>query len=91
MAATQDDARLVVSVRPARGPDDIPFVELAGTRDGLEWLAERILSIARAEPEQHLHLDEQVCGPVYQSDGGWWLTIVRVEALRGAPPLNPAS
>ncbi len=35
----RDDARLVVAVTPASGPESIPEVVLAGTRDGLEWLA----------------------------------------------------
>lgn len=80
------DARLVLSVHPAVGHEAIPEVELAGDRAGLEWLAACILEIARAEPERHTHLDEGACGPVFQTAGGWWLTISRIEELRGARP-----
>ena len=82
MAEAQNTARVVVTVRPAAGPDTFPEVELAGTRDGLLWLAEEIARVARAEPEQHTHLDAAACGPVYASPGGWWLTVSRAERLR---------
>ena len=75
-------ARLVVSVRPASGPDTFPEVELAGTRDGLVWLAERLLEVARADCELHRHLDADTDAPVYSSTDGWWLTISRDERLR---------
>jgi hypothetical protein len=88
MAETQDTARLVVSVRPAAGPDTFPEVELAGTRDGL---AEQILRVARAEPEQHTHLDVEACTPVYVSPAGWWLTISRSERLRRARQAAPGT
>jgi hypothetical protein len=81
-AEAEDATRLVVTVRPAAGPDTFPEVELAGTRDGLVWLAEQILRVARAEPEQHTHLDAEACQPMYVSTEGWWLTILRSERLR---------
>jgi hypothetical protein len=81
---TQDNARLVVTVRAAAGPGTFPEVELAGTRDGLVWLAERILRVAHAEQEMHTHLDAECHAPVYVSPGGWWLTIDRRERLRRA-------
>ena len=84
MADAENTARVVLSVRPAVGHEAIPEVELAGDRAGLEWLADRILAIARAEPEQHTHLDEDADSPVFQTAGGWWLTISRLEELRGA-------
>jgi hypothetical protein len=77
-------ARLVVYVRPASGPDTFPEVELAGTRDGLVWLAERLLEVARADRELHTHLDADANAPVYVSPDGWWLTISRDERLRRA-------
>ena len=84
MVETRDTARLVVTVRPAAAPNTFPEVEVAGTRDGLVWLAEQILRVARAEPELHTHLDAEACGPVYVSPDGWWLTISRSERLRQA-------
>lgn len=84
MADVDDIARLVVTVRPAVSNDTFPEVELAGTREGLMWLAEVILQIARAEPEQHTHLDAEACAPIYVSPHGWWLTISRSERLRRA-------
>ena len=91
MAETQDTVRLVVSVRPAAGPDTFPEVELAGTRDGLVWLAEQILRVARADQELHTHLDAEACRPVYVSPEGWWLTISRSERLRRARQAEPGS
>ena len=87
MAKATDTARLMVSVRPASGPDTFPAVELAGTRDGLVWLAEQILRAAHAQPDQpeyHTHLDAEAFAPVYVSPDGWWLTIGRQERLRRA-------
>mgnify|MGYP001050401310 CR=1 FL=1 len=89
MEEAPDTARVVVTVRPAGGPDTFPEVELAGTRDGLVWLAEAILRVARAEPEQHTHLDAEACAPVYVSPGGWWLTVLRSERLRQARQAEP--
>jgi len=91
VAQAQDTARLVVTVRPAAGPDTFPEVELAGTRAGLEWLAEQILRVARAEQELHTHLDADAHRPVYVSPGGWWLTIERSERLRRARQAEPLS
>ena len=91
MAETQDVAWLVVTVRPAAGPDSFPEVELAGTRDGLVWLAEQILRVARAEPEQRTHLDAEACRPVYVSHDGCWLTISRSERLQRARLVEPGS
>jgi hypothetical protein len=91
MADVDNTARVVLSVRPADGHEAIPEVEVAGDRAGLEWLAERILAIARAEPERHTHLDEDADAPVFQTAGGWWLTISRVEALRGARRAEPGA
>jgi hypothetical protein len=81
MAKHQDAARLVVSVRLGSGPRTFPEVELAGTRAGLQWLAECILKVANAEQEIHTHLDAEACTPVYVSPEGWWLTIERNEQL----------
>jgi hypothetical protein len=93
LAEARDAPQLVVTVRPATGPDTFPEVELAGTCPGLVWLAEQILRVARAEPEQHTHLDAEACAPVYVSPDGWWLTISRSERLlpaRQAEPVAPA-
>lgn len=84
LAKVNNTARLVVTVRPATSPDAFPEVELAGTHDGLVWLAESILRVASAESEQHTHLDAEACAPVYVSRDGWWLTISRSEQLRRA-------
>lgn len=81
MAEVQDTAWLVVSVRPAIDSDTFPEIELSGTRGGLVWLAEAILRVAHAEPEQHTHLDAEACAPIYVSPGGWWITISRSKRL----------
>ena len=81
--------QLVVTVRPATGPDTFPEVELAGTCPGLVWLAEQILRVAHAEPEQHTHLDAEAHRPIYVSPDGWWLTIERSERLRRARQAEP--
>ncbi len=91
MAETQDTARLVVTVRSAAGPNTFPEVELAGTRAGLVWLAEQILRVAHAEPEQHTHLDAEAHRPEYVSPDGWWLTISRSERLRRARHAEPGA
>lgn len=91
MAEAQDTARLVITVRPAAGPDTFPEVELAGTRAGLEWLADQILRVAGAEQELHTHLDADSHRPVYVSPDGWWLTIERREQLRRACQAEPGA
>ena len=89
MAEAKDTARLVVTVRPATGDDTFPEIELAGNRDGLVWLSEAIMRVARAEPERHTHLDAEACAPVYVSPDGWWLTISRSERLLRARRAEP--
>lgn len=91
MEEAQDTARPVVTVRPTAGPDTFPEVELAGTRAGLEWLAEQILRVARAESELHTHLDANGHRPIYVSPGGWWLSIERSERFRRAKQAEPGA
>ena len=91
MAEAQDSGRLVVTVRPAAGPDTFAVVELAGNREGLVWLAEQILRVARAEQELHTHLDAECHAPLYVSPQGWWLTIERRERLRRARQPEPGA
>ena len=89
MADEPHTARLVVTVRPATRPGTFPEIELAGTGDGLVWLAEQILNVARAELELHTHLDAEAHRPMYTSPDGWWLTITRNERLGRASQAEP--
>jgi hypothetical protein len=91
LAEAKDAPQLVVTVRPATGPGTFPEVELAGTCPGLVWLAEQILRVARAESEQHTHLDAEACRPMYVSPEGWWLTISRSERLRRERQAEPVA
>ncbi len=81
MSNNQKKARLIVSVTPAVDSNHFPEIELLGNRAGLEWLAERILRVARLEEDEHFHLDEEVCAPIYSSPEGWWITISRSEKV----------
>lgn len=86
MTGSNNTARVVLCVRPVTGPETFPEIELAGNRAGLEWLAERLLAVAHADRELHTHLDSEAAGPIYQSPGGWWLTIGRVDRLGESRP-----
>jgi hypothetical protein len=69
--------RLVVRVPWSDRPDALPEVEVAGTREGLEWLAGQLLAVARSEFEGHTHLDRQASGALLQLPGSWGLRILR--------------
>ena|SRR5438105_4954506 len=92
MAGKPDTARLVLTVTPARDHESIPAVELAGDREGLEWLAGHLLRVARSGAAAHdsADLDEDTWAPVLQS-GGWRLTVTRIDELRGAQPVGPGT
>jgi hypothetical protein len=83
-----DDMRLVLTIRWPDESETIPAVELTGTREGLTWLASRLLAVASRADQNYEHLDEDELTPVFQSMG-WRLTISRLDALRGAPPGFP--
>ena len=78
----RDSARVVVTVCPQSGPDTFPEVQINGSRDGLIWLAKRVLEIAYANQEMHTHLDNEATHPIYQSPEGWWLTLSRIDRPR---------
>ena len=69
--------RLVVRVRSIEGPVAFPEIELAGTREGLEWLAGQLLAVARAEAARHAHLGEFADEAVIPLPGSWGLRIAR--------------
>ena len=71
----QTAACLRVSVRQAESADAFNEVELEGNREGLIWLANKILEIANASKDQHTHLDRNCNSPIYHSTKNWWLTI----------------
>lgn len=75
-------ARLIVSVRPATSPHTFNEIELQGTKEGLIWLAQRIMQVATAAEEYHTHLDREANEPIYQSASNWWITISRSERIR---------
>lgn len=71
-------ARVTLEVHAPDSPDGMKQVVLRGDRAGLHALAAAIVSTAESPVLGfHLHIDEEVDGPVFRSPEGYTLTIDR--------------
>jgi hypothetical protein len=56
-------------------PPQFNEILIYGNREGLRWLAGRILAVAERAPGTHTHLDRDTHAPLYASTDDWWLTV----------------
>ena len=80
MFAPTGRARLTLHVSDDDSPNALKEVELGGAQTGRRAIAAAILATAESPLSGfHMHIDEEVNGPVFRSPDGFTLTISRYE------------